>query len=143
VNHRLSTQYEPKKCPNIETVNSIIKLNKTIGLILIGNKLEYIGITKDGYKLLNLNSTLINLDDKRYDNKSETFSLINLNRILFLFQVRDTFVDINIFKQFFKLVFLFYKKRRIKFGYFQLLMKHLLKKKCLIIWRICFPIEII
>jgi hypothetical protein len=71
-----------RDCPDITTINSIVKLNTTTGLMLIGDKLEFIEITRHGYKLIeNIHPMNINI------NKTIKASMINLNRILFLFQV--------------------------------------------------------
>ena len=71
-----------RDCPDITTINSIVKLNSTTGLMLIGDKLEFIDITRHGYKLIeNTQPMILNL------NKTIKTSMINLNRILFLFQV--------------------------------------------------------
>jgi hypothetical protein len=79
-----------RDCPDITTVNSIVKLNSTTGLILIDDKLEFIEITRHGYKLID-NAKQMNLNL----NKTVKPSMINLNRILFLFQVFISFVYIN------------------------------------------------
>lgn len=74
-------------CPDLTAINSIVKLNKTHSLMLSHGKLYYLELTKTGYKIPK-NQLVLSLNEEKLNKKTGPItSMINLNRILFVFQV--------------------------------------------------------
>ena len=73
-------------CPELNKISSIVKLNSTTGLMLTGNRLEFVELLSTGYKIFD-EPKILYLDDS-YDSGLNLYSsIVNLNRVLFHFQV--------------------------------------------------------
>lgn len=79
-----------RPCPDITSINSIVKLNNSHALMFIGGTyLEYVHVNRYGYALMPEPHTFrLALDSLSTYVDFGRSSMINLNRILFVFQVR-------------------------------------------------------
>lgn len=79
-----------RPCPEITTINSIVKLNTSHALMFLsGSDLELVHLNRYGYALMSdPRSFHLSLEGLSTYVDFEKSSMINLNRILFVFQVR-------------------------------------------------------
>lgn len=85
----MPTPSQMRPCPDITNINSVIKLNASHAVALTEcDQLEYLNLNRYGYAMIPAPHMLnLDLETSGLNVENEKCSMINLNRILFVFQV--------------------------------------------------------